>query len=31
VEIATITPDHGHFDKQQIFLYRTVPVCLPPQ
>lgn len=30
-EIATITPDHGHFDGTTIHLYRTVPACLPPQ
>jgi lipid A galacturonosyltransferase RgtD len=30
-EIATITPDRGHFEGRQIFLYRTVAACLPPQ
>lgn len=30
-EIATITPDHGHFDGTAVHLYRTVPACLPPQ
>lgn len=30
-EIATITPDHGHFDGKKIYLYRTAPACLPPQ
>ena len=31
VEIATVTPDHGHFDGTTVHLYRTVPACLPPQ
>jgi 4-amino-4-deoxy-L-arabinose transferase-like glycosyltransferase len=30
-EIATTTPDHGHYDGTRIYLYRTVPACLPPQ
>ena len=30
-EIATITPNHGHFDGKQIYLYRTIAACLPPQ
>jgi 4-amino-4-deoxy-L-arabinose transferase-like glycosyltransferase len=30
-QIATITPDHGHFDGRQIYLYRTVAACLPAQ
>lgn len=30
-EIATIAPDRGHFNDTQIYLYRTVPACLPPQ
>jgi hypothetical protein len=30
-EIGTITPDHGHFDGKQIYLYRTIAACLPPQ
>jgi multidrug transporter EmrE-like cation transporter len=31
VQIATVTPDHGHFDGTAIYLYRTVARCLPPQ
>ena len=31
MEIATITPDHGQFDGTQIYLYRTIPACLPAQ
>lgn len=30
-EIARTVPDHGHFDGTTIYLYRTVPGCLPPQ
>ena len=30
-QIATITPDHGHFDGQTIYVYRTAASCLPPQ
>jgi 4-amino-4-deoxy-L-arabinose transferase-like glycosyltransferase len=30
-QIAAITPDHGHFDGKRIYLFRTVPACLPPQ
>jgi 4-amino-4-deoxy-L-arabinose transferase-like glycosyltransferase len=30
-EIAKTTPDHGHFAGKDIYLYRTVPACLPPQ
>lgn len=30
-EIATVKPDHGHFDGKRIYLYRTVAACLPPQ
>ena len=30
-QVATITPDHGHFDGKQIYLYRTTAACLPVQ
>jgi 4-amino-4-deoxy-L-arabinose transferase-like glycosyltransferase len=30
-EIATVTPDHGHFGGKQIYLYRANAACLPPQ
>ena len=30
-EIAKTVPDYGHFAGKDIYLYRTVPACLPPQ
>jgi hypothetical protein len=30
-ELAIDKPDHGHYEGQTIYLYRTTAACLPPQ